>query len=80
MNNPYFPTPLLYDLKVTQAKLNTKKLAGSSKSPVVAKVNKSKKLAPVVESDDRSTTTTTEGYGASWTLTFKRKSPWRAWH
>jgi hypothetical protein len=79
MNNPYFPTPLLPDLKVTQTKLNTKKLAGSSKGPVVAKVDKSKKLAPVVEGDERSTTTTTESYGAKWTLTFKRKSPWRAW-
>ncbi|MFL5825485.1 MAG: hypothetical protein ACJ76V_03065 [Thermoleophilaceae bacterium] len=80
MNNPYFPTSLLPDLKVTQAKLNTRKLAGSSKAAVTAKLDKSKTLPPRVESDEpRSTTTINESYGAHWELTFKRKSPWRAW-
>ena len=76
-NNPYFPTPQLYDLKVTQQKLNTRKLASSSKAPVTAKLDKSKKLPPDIYSDAQSTTTTTEGFGAHWELKFTRKGPWR---
>lgn len=76
--NPVDPLPLGFDkLDILYAKINTGKLK-RSRAPLAVKRSDSKTV-PRTESDDTSVTTITDRYDGTWTVTFKRKGPWRVW-
>jgi hypothetical protein len=76
--NTYDPLPLGYEkLDILYGKINTGRLK-RTRAPVVVTKSDSKTNTRH-ESDDTSVTTTTDKDDATWTVTFKRKGPWRVW-
>jgi hypothetical protein len=75
---PYDPAPLGFDkLDILFGKINKKRLRRSSR-PVVATKSDTKTEAKTT-TDIYSTITITDRYDGTWTVTFKRKGPWRIW-
>jgi hypothetical protein len=76
--NPVDPLPLGFDkLNILYGRINTGKLK-RTRAALVVKQSDSKTNTRN-ESDDTSVTTITDRYDGSWTVTFKRKGPWRTW-
>lgn len=76
--NTYDPLPLGYEkLDIVYGKVNTGRLK-RTRAPVVVTKSDSKTNTRH-ESDDTSVTTITDKYDGAWTVTFKRKGPWRVW-